>query len=262
MINLPKDNGAVLAIATVGALSALGLFAGGAARGSRGRKSFYDVLGITQDATPEEIKLAWRTTAKATHPDLYPGDKEKQKRFKAAREAYDVLSDYDKRKISGPVRLPKKQTMRKRLNMVRKANLWRIAVEMRLVKERRGEDWRKHWTKSEIVGMIIAHKYPGKGSAKRTKWGTKSHALSKTKRASLSARDFALPKQRKYPIYDKKHGQLALTYATWSKTSRKDLPKVKRAVFARYPSLRRWWNSTDYVQQHPKQRARISRRAA
>jgi DnaJ-class molecular chaperone len=62
-------------------------------------ESFYDVLGIAKDATPDEIKLAWRTTAKATHPDLYPGDAEKQKRFLAAREAYDVLSDYDKRRF-------------------------------------------------------------------------------------------------------------------------------------------------------------------
>ena len=112
-----------------------------------------------------------------------------------------------------------------------------------------------------LAGLVSQGTGYPKGSAKQTKWGTKSHALSKKKRASLSAKDFALPKQRKYPINDKEHGRLALTYATWSKTSRKDLPEVKRAVFARYPSLRRWWNNSDYVKAHPKQRVQIRRAA-
>ncbi len=63
------------------------------------KDTFYDRLGVPKDATMGEIKLAWRTIAKATHPDLFPGDEEKRKRFIAAKEAYEVLSEPDKRRF-------------------------------------------------------------------------------------------------------------------------------------------------------------------
>lgn len=115
-----------------------------------------------------------------------------------------------------------------------------------------------------VLALASAVKHTGssnrRGSRRMTKWGTKSNALSKAQRARLPKSDFAIPQRRKYPIQDRRHGELALTYATWSATSRKDLPKVKRAVFARYPSLRRWWNNTDWVKANPQQR--VARRAA
>lgn len=66
---------------------------------------FYKVLGIKEDATEDEIKKAYRKIAKKYHPDSNPGDKEAEKRFKEAAEAYAVLSDTDKRKAYDKERL-------------------------------------------------------------------------------------------------------------------------------------------------------------
>ena len=62
------------------------------------KRDYYEVLGINKDATADEIKKAYRKITKATHPDLHPGDKECEERFKEANEAYEVLSDEEKRK--------------------------------------------------------------------------------------------------------------------------------------------------------------------
>ena len=61
-------------------------------------KDFYAVLGVSKDATAEEIKKKYRKLARELHPDKNPGDKEAEERFKAVSEAYDVLSDDAKRK--------------------------------------------------------------------------------------------------------------------------------------------------------------------
>jgi DnaJ-domain-containing protein 1 len=60
-------------------------------------KDFYAILGVKRDATPDEIKQAFRTEIKTCHPDLFPDDAEKADRSKELIEAYDVLSDPDKR---------------------------------------------------------------------------------------------------------------------------------------------------------------------
>jgi molecular chaperone DnaJ len=60
-------------------------------------QDFYDVLGVARGASPEEIKKAYRKKAMQYHPDRNPGDKEAEARFKEAAEAYEVLSDADKR---------------------------------------------------------------------------------------------------------------------------------------------------------------------
>ena len=54
-------------------------------------KDFYKVLGVTKDASAEEIKKAYRKLARANHPDSKPGDKPAEERFKAIAEAYDVI---------------------------------------------------------------------------------------------------------------------------------------------------------------------------
>lgn len=61
------------------------------------KRDYYEVLGVTKEATADEIKKAYRKTALKYHPDRNPGDKEAEEKFKEAAEAYSVLSDPDKR---------------------------------------------------------------------------------------------------------------------------------------------------------------------
>ena len=62
------------------------------------KRDYYEVLGVGQNASEAEIKSAYRKLAKKYHPDLNPGDKEAEEKFKEVNEANDVLSDPDKRK--------------------------------------------------------------------------------------------------------------------------------------------------------------------
>ena len=61
------------------------------------KRDYYDVLGVSKGASDDEIKKAYRREAKKYHPDLHPGDKEAEAKFKEVNEAYGVLSDADKK---------------------------------------------------------------------------------------------------------------------------------------------------------------------
>ncbi len=61
------------------------------------KRDYYEVLGVSKTASADEIKKAYRSLAKKYHPDMNPGDKEAEVKFKEANEAYEVLSDADKR---------------------------------------------------------------------------------------------------------------------------------------------------------------------
>ena len=61
------------------------------------KRDYYEVLGVEKNANADEIKKAYRKAAIKYHPDKNPGDKEAEERFKEAAEAYDVLSNPDKR---------------------------------------------------------------------------------------------------------------------------------------------------------------------
>jgi molecular chaperone DnaJ len=62
-----------------------------------GKRDFYEILGIDRDASPEEIKKAYRKLAHQHHPDKNPGDRSAEERFKEISEAYEVLSTPEKR---------------------------------------------------------------------------------------------------------------------------------------------------------------------
>src|ERR671917_1480364 len=67
-------------------------------------KDYYRVLGVSETATPKDIKSAYRKLSRQYHPDANPGDKAAEERFKEVSAAYDVVGDAEKRKEYDEVR--------------------------------------------------------------------------------------------------------------------------------------------------------------
>jgi molecular chaperone DnaJ len=63
------------------------------------KQDYYELLGVSRKAQQKEIRQAYRKLARKYHPDLNPGDKSSEEKFKQVQEAYDVLSDAKKRQM-------------------------------------------------------------------------------------------------------------------------------------------------------------------
>ena len=61
------------------------------------KRDFYDVLGVDKNASPDQLKSAYRKLAVKYHPDKNPGNKSAEEKFKEASEAYGILSDQEKK---------------------------------------------------------------------------------------------------------------------------------------------------------------------
>ena len=70
------------------------------------KRDYYEVLGVTRDCSPEELKRTFRKLAMELHPDRNPDNAEAETRFKEAAEAYQILSDPDRRRSYGCIKLP------------------------------------------------------------------------------------------------------------------------------------------------------------
>src|SRR5918993_3960818 len=66
---------------------------------STSKNDYYEMLGVARGASEDDVRKAYRKLARKYHPDLNPGDKSAEERFKNVQEAYDVLSDSKKRQM-------------------------------------------------------------------------------------------------------------------------------------------------------------------
>ena len=97
------------------------------------KRDFYEVLGVGKNASPEELKSAYRKLAVQYHPDKNPGDKTAEDKFKEASEAYGILSDQEKKPDSS--KDGDKNDERKKDDNVVDADFEEVKEEAKEVKE-------------------------------------------------------------------------------------------------------------------------------
>ncbi|SVD00685.1 uncharacterized protein METZ01_LOCUS353539, partial [marine metagenome] len=71
----------------------------GSGNSTMSKRDYYEVLGVSRDASDSEVKKAYREKALKYHPDKNPGDAEAEAAFKEVSEAFEILSDEEKKKL-------------------------------------------------------------------------------------------------------------------------------------------------------------------
>ena len=95
------------------------------------KRDYYEVLGVPKNASDADIKKAFRTLAKKYHPDMHPGDKECEEKFKEAQEAYAVLSDAES--VNSMISLVMQHSMVQAAvlaDLIFQAWIWEISLEI------------------------------------------------------------------------------------------------------------------------------------
>lgn len=88
------------------------------------KRDYYEVLGVPKDADDAAIKKAYRQLAKKYHPDMNPGDKEAEIKFKEASEAYAVLSDAEREDSMTSLAMPHLKAEQVELEQVASISIW------------------------------------------------------------------------------------------------------------------------------------------
>ena len=99
------------------------------------KRDYYEVLGVNRGADDATLKKAYRKLAKKYHPDMNPGDKEAEQKFKEATEAYGILSDPEKRRPSTSsvmrlLKMEEPEELAALAVLISTAEIWEISLEI------------------------------------------------------------------------------------------------------------------------------------
>ena len=129
-------------------------------------KDYYSILGVPKDATEESIKKSYRRLARKWHPDINPGNKEAENRFKEISAAYDVLSDKAKRKLYDEFG---EEGLRAGFDAEKAREYQRYAESQRYARQAGGESFGRYHSYEDIFGDLFGGQGHSSGSARSMK---------------------------------------------------------------------------------------------
>ncbi len=156
---------------------------------------YYEVLGVPKNASLREIKSAYRKLAKIYHPDISPGDKQKEDKFRLIKEAYEVLSDREKReaydRFGTPIIDDGKEFFESVFVVSREKRGEDIVRDVQILPQQKGGEVRIPFERMEICPLCqgkgtlsldnnwrICPTCDGKGKRKQVKWDLLSEHIT------------------------------------------------------------------------------------